>query len=74
VLLDIALTIIRRLVDPAFAVMLSGWMFGDRVVGKSRKDFANQTFTATSYPSLEKAKWLATRSVGLWFLVGDSSS
>jgi 1,3-beta-glucan synthase len=32
-----------------FAVIPSGRMFGDRVVGKSRKHLASQTFTA-SYP------------------------
>jgi 1,3-beta-glucan synthase len=49
-----------------FSIMPSGRMFGDRVVGKSRKYLASQTFTA-SYPALDKENRIG--SILLWILV-----
>jgi 1,3-beta-glucan synthase len=49
-----------------FSVTPSGLMFGGRVVGRSRKSPAGQTFTA-SYPSMTTEQRLS--SVFLWFLV-----
>ncbi|KAG9009427.1 1,3-beta-D-glucan synthase [Tulasnella sp. JGI-2019a] len=54
------------LVTALFGIIPSGRMFGDRVMGKSRKYLASQTFTA-SYPVLSTSARLG--SLALWTLI-----
>ena len=62
-IVQFALSVVATLI---FSVAPSGLMFGGRLMSKSRKYLASQTFTA-NYPSMATKQRLS--SIFLWFLV-----